>query len=140
MRLRQEIVLGIGGWRLLRALGLQPEVCHLNEGHAAFAVLERARSYMEDNGNRLIWRSLLLVAGNLFTTHTPVEAGFDRFDPGLMEQYLKNYAEERLSISLEDLLALGRRDRQDSSEPLNMAYLRSTAAAPSMASVNCTVK
>ena len=50
LRLKQELVLGIGGWRLLRALGLQPEVCHLNEGHAAFAVLERARSYMEDNG------------------------------------------------------------------------------------------
>jgi starch phosphorylase len=53
MRLKQEIVLGIGGWRLLRALGLQPEVCHLNEGHAAFAVLERARCYMEDHKNPL---------------------------------------------------------------------------------------
>src|SRR5436309_10277901 len=62
-------------------------------------------------------------AGNLFTTHTPVEAGFDRFDPGLIAWYLKNYAEQGLSISLQDVMALGRRDRTDSAEPFNMAYL-----------------
>ena len=123
LRLRQELVLGIGGWRLLRALGLQPEVCHLNEGHAAFAVLERARSYMEDNGKPFDVALSVTRAGNLFTTHTPVEAGFDRFAPSLMEKYLSKYAEEKLSISVDDLLALGRRDRQDSSEPFNMAYL-----------------
>ena len=123
LRLKQEMVLGIGGWRLLRALGLQPEVCHLNEGHAAFAVLERARSYMADNGKPFDLALTVTRAGNLFTTHTPVEAGFDRFAPGLMEWYLKKYAEEGLSISFEDLLALGRRDRRDSSEPFNMAYL-----------------
>jgi starch phosphorylase len=123
LRLRQEIVLGIGGWRLLRALGLQPEVCHLNEGHAAFAVLERARSYMEDNGKSFDVALTVTRAGNLFTTHTPVEAGFDRFAPGLIERYLRKYAEEELSISVDELLSLGRRDRQDSSEPFNMAYL-----------------
>ena len=123
LRLKQELVLGIGGWRLLRALGLHPEVCHLNEGHAAFAVLERARSYMEDNGQPFDVALSVTRAGNLFTTHTPVEAGFDRFAPSLIERYLRKYAEERLSISLEQLLALGRRDRQDSSEPFNMAYL-----------------
>jgi starch phosphorylase len=123
LRLRQEIVLGVGGWRLLRALGLQPEVCHLNEGHAAFAVLERARSYMEENSKPFDVALAVTRAGNLFTTHTPVEAGFDRFAPSLMERYLGKYAEEKLSISLDDLLALGRRDRQDSSEPFNMAYL-----------------
>src|ERR1700691_1832310 len=123
MRLKQEIVLGIGGLRVLRALGLQPEVCHLNEGHAAFAVLERARSYMEDNGKPFRLALTVTRAGNLFTTHTPVAAGFDRFHPGLMEWYLKKYAEGGLSISMEDLLALGRRDRMDSSEPFNMAYL-----------------
>ena len=123
LRLKQELVLGIGGWRLLEALGLNPEVCHLNEGHAAFAVLERTRSYMANN--RLPFNVALTItrAGNLFTTHTPVEAGFDRFDPGLIAWYLKNYAEQRLSISLQDLMALGRRDRTDSSEPFNMAYL-----------------
>ncbi|MGC2331865.1 MAG: alpha-glucan family phosphorylase, partial [Candidatus Acidiferrales bacterium] len=123
LRLKQELVLGIGGWQLLRALGLQPEVCHLNEGHAAFAVLERARSYMADNKQPFDVALMVTRAGNLFTTHTPVAAGFDRFVPGLMEWYLKKYAEEGLSISAEDLLALGRRDRTNSSEPFNMAYL-----------------
>ncbi len=101
----------------------QPEVCHLNEGHAAFAVLERARSYMEDNGKPFDVALTVTRAGNLFTTHTPVEAGFDRFAPSLIERYLRKYAEEKLSISVDELLALGRRDRQDSSEPFNMAYL-----------------
>jgi glycogen phosphorylase len=123
LRLKQELVLGIGGWRLLRTLGLQPEVCHLNEGHAAFAVLERARCYMADNKQPFDLALTITRAGNLFTTHTPVEAGFDRFAPGLMEWYLRKYAEEGLSISVQDLLALGRRDRMDSAEPFNMAYL-----------------
>ena len=123
LRVKQELVLGIGGWRILRALGIHPEVCHLNEGHAAFAVLERARSYMEDNDRPFEVALAITRAGNLFTTHTPVEAGFDRFMPSLIERYLNKYAEEHLSISFEDLLALGRRDRQDSSEPFNMAYL-----------------
>jgi glycogen phosphorylase len=123
LRLRQELVLGIGGWRLVEALGLKPEVCHLNEGHAAFAVVERARSYMADNRQPFDVALTITRAGNLFTTHTPVEAGFDRFDPGLIEWYLGKYAEQGLSISLEDLMALGRRDRGNSSEPFNMAYL-----------------
>jgi starch phosphorylase len=123
LRLKQELVLGIGGWRLLSALGLQPEVCHLNEGHAAFAVLERARSYMASNKASFDLALTITRAGNLFTTHTPVEAGFDRFSPDLMEKYFKTYAEKDLSIPFEDLLALGRRDRGDFSEPFNMAYL-----------------
>src|SRR5436309_6871010 len=123
LRLKQELVLGIGGWRLLEALGLHPEVCHLNEGHAAFAVLERARSYMANNRQPFNVALTITRAGNLFTTHTPVEAGFDRFDPGLIAWYLKNYAEQGLSISLQDVMALGRRDRTDSAEPFNMAYL-----------------
>jgi starch phosphorylase len=123
LRFKQELVLGIGGWRVLRALGLRPEVCHLNEGHAAFAVLERARSYMEDSGQTFDVALAITRAGNLFTTHTPVEAGFDRFAPSLIERYLRKYAEEKLSISVDELLGLGRRDRHDSSEPFNMAYL-----------------
>jgi starch phosphorylase len=90
MRLKQEIVLGIGGWRLLRALGLTPEVCHLNEGHAAFAVLERARSYMEDHEKPFDLAMNITRAGNVFTTHTAVSAGFDRFDPRLIRTYLSS--------------------------------------------------
>jgi glycogen phosphorylase len=123
LRLKQELVLGIGGWRLLRALGLRPEVCHLNEGHAAFALLERAGSYMQDSGQPFDVALTVTRAGNLFTTHTPVAAGFDRFDPDMLKRYLRKYAEEKLSISFEQLLALGRRDPQDASEPFNMAYL-----------------
>ncbi len=123
LRLKQEMVLGLGGWRLLSALGLHPEVCHLNEGHAAFAVLERARSYMADHNQPFDVALAITRPGNLFTTHTPVDAGFDRFAPGLMDWYLKKYAEERLSISFQDFLALGRQNRDDSSEPFNMAYL-----------------
>ena len=122
LRLKQEMVLGMGGWRLLRALGLQPEVCHLNEGHAAFAVLERARDYMQESGHPFDVALAVTRAGNLFTTHTAVEAGFDRFAPVLVEQYLGGYA-ENLGITLHDLLALGRQNPNDPGEPFNMAYL-----------------
>jgi len=122
MRLKQEKVLGIGGWRLFDVLGLAPEVCHLNEGHAAFAVLERARSYMNENGVPFDQALTTTRAGNLFTTHTPVEAGFDRFDPGLMWKHFRTYAEE-LKIPFDDLMALGRRNPRDSNEPFNMAFL-----------------
>ena len=123
LRLKQEMVLGIGGWRLLRALGLQPEVCHLNEGHAAFAVLERAKNFMEDTGQPFEVALAVTRAGNLFTTHTAVAAGFDRFAPSLIEQYLGGYAKQKLGITSHDLLALGRQDPNDSSESFNMAYL-----------------
>jgi starch phosphorylase len=123
LRFKQELLLGIGGWRLLRALGLKPEVCHLNEGHAAFAVLERARSFMEETGQPFEVALAVTRAGNLFTTHTAVAAGFDRFAPALIEPYLTRYAEQKLGISPHDLLALGRQNPNDSSESFNMAYL-----------------
>ena len=123
LRLKQELVLGIGGWRLLTALGLQPEVCHLNEGHAAFAVLERARHFMEQTGQPFEVALAVTRAGNLFTTHTAVAAGFDRFAPALIEQYLGGYAGKQLGISVQDLLALGRQNSKDPSESFNMAYL-----------------
>ena len=81
LRLQQELLLGIGGWRLLEALGVQPEVCHLNEGHAAFAVLERARSFMQKTARPFEVALAATRAGNLFTTHTAVAAGFDQFAP-----------------------------------------------------------
>jgi starch phosphorylase len=123
LRLKQELLLGIGGWRLLRALGVRPEVCHLNEGHAAFAVLERARSFMDETGQPFAVALTATRAGNLFTTHTPVAAGFDRFPPALIAQYLARYAETRLGLSLDALLGLGRQNPSDPSEEFNMAYL-----------------
>jgi starch phosphorylase len=123
MRLRQEMVLGIGGWRLLRAIGLEPEVCHLNEGHAAFAILERARCYMEDRKQPFDLALSVTRAGNVFTTHTAVPAGFDRFPPDLMRKYFSHYAQDELALPLEDLLAMGRANAADTSEAFNMAYL-----------------
>jgi starch phosphorylase len=123
LRLMQELVLGIGGWRLLAALGIEPEVCHLNEGHAAFAVLERARSFMHATGQSFEVALAVTRAGNLFTTHTAVAAGFDRFSPALIEHCLGGYAETQLDITLPQLLALGRRNPQDLAEDFNMAYL-----------------
>ena len=123
LRLKQALILGIGGWRLLDALGIQPEVCHLNEGHAAFAVLERAHSFMRSSGQPFEVAMAVTRAGNIFTTHTAVAAGFDRFVPSLIAQYLGHYAEEKLGISLHDLLALGRKNKSDMQEGFNLAYL-----------------
>ncbi|MGA8164521.1 MAG: alpha-glucan family phosphorylase [Waddliaceae bacterium] len=123
VRLRQEMVLGIGGWRLLEALGIKPEVCHLNEGHAAFAVLERAGSFMRARGVPFKTALAATRAGNLFTTHTAVKAGFDLFSSSLIERYLRTYAHDKLELSLYDLLSLGRKNPDDKEEPFNMAYL-----------------
>jgi starch phosphorylase len=123
VRLMQELILGIGGWRLLMELGIKPEVCHLNEGHAALAVLERARSFMQQSGQPFEVALAVTRAGNLFTTHTAVCAGFDRFAPDLIERHLGAYARDQLGISLHDLLALGRQNPDDPTEHFNMAYL-----------------
>ena len=129
VRIRQEAMLGIGGCRLLRKLGLNPEVCHMNEGHAAFAVLERARSFMLDHQQPFDAALAATRAGNVFTTHTAVAAGFDRFAPELMDKYFRHYAENRLSIGFDDFLALGRSGAGDPSEPFNMAYLAMRGSA-----------
>ena len=121
MRLQQEIILGIGGWRLLTALGIAPEVCHLNEGHAAFAILERARAHMV-GGVPFETALDMTRAGNVFTTHTAVPAGFDCFPPRLMQHYLGKYAAS-LGVSFDAFLAFGRANPADESEPFNMAYL-----------------
>jgi len=122
-RLLQEMALGIGGWRLLRALGIAPDVCHLNEGHATLAALERARSFMGDQQCSFAAALAATRAGNVFTTHTPVESGFDRFAPELVDAYLGAYVREELGIPLSELLALGRANPADAREPLNMAWL-----------------
>jgi len=123
LRLQQEIVLGMGGWRLLEALNLAPDVCHLNEGHAALVILERAHSFMKAAGVPFDAALTATRAGNLFTTHTAVSAGFDRFSPRLVEQYLAHFARTALDLSITELLALGRQTPSDASEPFNMAYL-----------------
>src|SRR5580692_6290484 len=123
MRIKQEIILGIGGWQLLETLGVHPDVCHLNEGHAAFAVLERARTYMVRTGCTFDEALTITRAGNLFTSHTAVAAGFDHFDPMLVARYLGDYATQDLHISVEDLIGLGRQYPHEPTEPFNMAYL-----------------
>jgi starch phosphorylase len=119
LRLQQEIALGIGGWRLLEAIGLHPEVCHLNEGHAAFAVLQRAAAFRAATGQPFDVCLTVTRAGNLFTTHTPVPAGFDSFPPDLMHYYFSRYAEETLGIPFHEMLRLG----QNGSPEFNMAHL-----------------
>jgi glycogen phosphorylase len=122
MRLQQEIVLGIGGWRLLEQLGIDCPVCHLNEGHAAFAILERARHFMRRNGSNFRVALRATRAGNLFTTHTPLSSGFDKFSPELFRPYFANYA-ENIGIGLDELLALGRLQGEGDPAPFNMACL-----------------
>src|SRR5690554_594298 len=122
LRLQQEMILGICGWRLLEEVGIDPEVCHLNEGHSAFAILERAKSLMNKRGIGF-WEALSITrVGNLFTTHTAVAAGFDLFEPQLMATYFSNYA-AKLGLSFEEFMSLGRLDPADQHEPFNMAYL-----------------
>jgi starch phosphorylase len=122
LRLQQEIILGIGGMRALAALGIRPAICHLNEGHSAFLGLERTRALMEELGVTFFEARQLAAAGNLFTTHTPVPAGFDRFDPQVMARYFGAFA-ERLGIPFERLLSYGRQNPADPNESFNMAFL-----------------
>ena len=128
-RISQEIVLGIGGLRALRELGLQPSVYHMNEGHSAFLAIERIRVLMAEQG--LTYEEALEAsrANNVFTTHTPVPAGIDLFDGGLMREYFDEYCRQS-GIRFEDLVALGRHRGNDEQEPFSMAVcaLRASAA------------
>lgn len=122
LRIHQEIMLGVGGVRMLEALGLKPTVYHMNEGHSAFLALERIRMLMHDPG--LSFEEALQVAHNsqLFTTHTPVPAGIDLFPPDKVLHYLSHYAHQ-FGISEEELLSLGRKDTGDFVAPFSMAIL-----------------
>ncbi len=125
VRLMQAVVLGVGGWRLVRALCPNANVCHLNEGHAAFVAIERALETAAQSGMSLreaIWATR---AGNLFTTHTPVAAAFDRYPPELIRKYLHPLSAARRGsdADIEQLLALGRENPDDDGEPFNPAYL-----------------
>ncbi|WP_073094767.1 alpha-glucan family phosphorylase [Cyclobacterium lianum] len=123
MRIKQELILGIGGWKLLAAMDMKPEVCHLNEGHSAFVVLARAEDIMKESGCSFEEAFFLSRPGNVFTTHTAVPAGFDHFHPRLIDNILGPYAREDLGISVEKLLALGRKNPADHQEYFNMALL-----------------
>jgi len=121
-RLKQEIILGIGGWRMLEAIGVSPEICHLNEGHPALVVVERARAYMIKNHQPFDVALAATRPGNVFTTHTSVEAGFDIFPKELVTRYLSDYADE-LGIGIDNFMALGQDGSSNSQAWLNMAYL-----------------
>jgi starch phosphorylase len=122
MRIRQEMVLGMGGIRALRALGKPPTVCHMNEGHSAFCGLERIRSLMEEFNIDFTAAREAVVAGTCFTTHTPVPAGNDIFAPQLIEHYFSNYL-PALKIDKHEFLSLGRQNPRDNNEPFCMTVL-----------------
>ena len=121
-RLLQELILGVGGWHLLEKLELAPKVCHLNEGHAAFVVVARAASHAQKTGVSFETALWATRGGNVFTTHTPVAAGFDVFDPGLVAHYARPLVESA-GISMDQMLALGRLNPGNADEQFNMANL-----------------
>ena len=122
MRLRQEIMLGIGGLTALKTLGIEPAVCHMNEGHAAFLALERIRRVMHEKSLSFSQAREATSAGNVFTTHTPVPAGHDVFSPAMMEKYFSEYSRD-FGLSWQDFLSLGRYNSEDISEPFSMTVL-----------------
>jgi phosphorylase/glycogen(starch) synthase len=121
-RLKQEILLGIGGIRALRSIGLEPDLYHCNEGHAAFISLERLREYIQ-NGNMTFPEAVEVVRGSsLFTTHTPVPAGHDSFEERLLRAYVAHYP-ERLKISWNQFMNLGRYHPNETGEKFSMSVL-----------------
>ncbi|MCS6953930.1 MAG: alpha-glucan family phosphorylase, partial [Bryobacteraceae bacterium] len=122
MRLKQEILLGIGGYRALEALGLEPTVFHMNEGHSAFLALEHVRRLMERYGLKFAEARQLAAPSLVFTTHTPVPAGHDYFPPELMDRYFEDYY-SKLGLSRSEFLGLGRQDPRNDSEPFCMTVL-----------------
>jgi starch phosphorylase len=127
-RIRQEILLGIGGIRALRALGINPAATHMNEGHAAFMGLERIREVMTDRGLSFAEAREAVWPTNIFTTHTPVPAGNERFDIALLDKYMRSWP-QILGISWKDFLALGRENPNDDREPFCMTVLALKLAA-----------
>jgi starch phosphorylase len=122
MRIQQEILLGVGGYRALEALGLQPTVYHMNEGHSAFLGVERILRLMESNQLSFRESRLLASASLVFTSHTPVAAGHDYFPPALMDRYFATVV-RRLGISHSEFLGLGRKDPNDDTEDFCMTVL-----------------
>ena len=121
-RVRQEIVLGIGGMRALKAMDLKPTVFHMNEGHSAFLVLEQIRLYMRQENLSFEEAMEAARTSNVFTTHTPVPAGIDLFDPGQMYYYFSEYCAD-VGVDFQQLMALGRRNIFNRDERFSMAVL-----------------
>ncbi|OGS18402.1 MAG: alpha-glucan phosphorylase [Elusimicrobia bacterium RIFOXYA2_FULL_50_26] len=122
MRIRQEIVLGIGGIRALKAMGIEPSVVHINEGHSAFLILERIRMFMEEKKLTFAEARELVQASSVFTTHTPVPAGNEVFVPELIEKYLEPLYKS-LGLTKDEFLALGRENKEDTKENFCMTIL-----------------
>ncbi len=122
LRIQQLMVLGIGGYRALLEMGLEPTVCHMNEGHAGFLGVERVRHLMQARGLSYALARDIVQDGNLFTTHTPVPAGFDVFSRDLVERHMSDYI-RLVGMGVDDFMNLGRRSQNDGGEPLNMAAL-----------------
>ncbi len=122
MRIWQEYLLGIGGIKALRVLGLEPKVIHMNEGHSAFAGLERIREFMSEHRMPFEAAMELTASTSVFTTHTPVPAGNDRFPPDLMQRYFESYARD-MGLAFKVLLALGRENPRDDREDFCMTVL-----------------
>lgn len=122
MRIQQELVLGIGGYRALQALGIEPSVYHMNEGHSAFLALEHTRRFMESQHFTFAEAKEAAAPGLVFTTHTPVSAGQDYFPPDLMDRYLGGYLRE-LGLTRQAGIALGRQNPDDENEPFCMTIL-----------------
>ena len=121
-RMRQELLLGVGGMRALEALGLAPQVFHINEGHAGFLALERIRRAMVDDGLTFSEAKTAIRPGEVFTTHTPVPAGIDRFPRELMERYFSNWCRE-VGLSTDDLMEMGHEPETPAGEVFNMACM-----------------
>ena len=130
MRIKQEMLLGIGGYRALEALSMEPTVYHMNEGHSAFLALEQIRRLMETHGLAFAEAREAASAGLVFTTHTSVTAGQDYFPPELVDRYLAGYA-RAFGLSRQDFLALGRRNSCDDRETFCMTILALHLAAHS---------
>ena len=122
LRMKQEIMLGIGGYRALCAMGMKPTVCHMNEGHSAFLSLEQCRQLMKENSISFAEAREAATAGAVFTTHTPVPAGNDYFTPALMDKYFGQFY-GTLGISRKEFLGLGRRDINNDAEDFCMTIL-----------------
>ena len=138
-RLKQEILLGIGGIRALRKLNIQADVYHCNEGHAAFTGLERLREYVAEDQLSFAEAMEVVRASSLFTTHTPVPAGHDSFTENLLKNYFW-FVAERLKITWEQLLGLGRVNANDPNEKFSMSFLAANLSQEVNGLAGCTGK